>query len=394
MRGGHNRTADGRVPPPDASITAMEDAIHSGENKLQMLSLEQTFPRRPGYGTRGSPVVLWANYVQMKTQDLLLHRYGVSVSPVAVGKKLNQIIWLLVESNDLAGLRQDVVTDFKSTLLSREKLPDDETVVHIVYRAEGEDEPREKAIRYKVRVKFTHSLSMRELTEYLTSTNLTSQYNDKLPMIQSFNILLKHYSKEAGNLATIGTSKTFSLGQGSEKFDLGRGLEAIRGFFASVRAATGRVLVNVNVSNAAFYKSGPLDDLMTAFMQSGNKFRLESFLKRVRIRTTHLKERKNKKGEVIPRIKTIHGLASTNDGSGLAHPPHVPAYGAGPKQVRFWLEGQAQGQSQGQGKGKKQNVGRDKSGEAGDISVYEFFVKGKSTILRLIGLCFGRLPFT
>jgi eukaryotic translation initiation factor 2C len=217
MHGDHNRTADGRVPPPDASITATENAMHNGENKLQMLSLEQTFPMRPGYEARGSLVILWTNCVQMTSQDLLLYCYDVSVSPAAASRKLNQIVRLLVETDDLAGLRQDIVTDFKSMLLPREKLPNNKIVVYIVYRAEGEDEPREKSAQYRVCNKFTHSLSMQKLTEYLTSTNLTSRYSDKPPMIQSFNILLKHYSKEARNVATIGTSKTFSLGPGSEK---------------------------------------------------------------------------------------------------------------------------------------------------------------------------------
>jgi eukaryotic translation initiation factor 2C len=100
---------------------------------------------------------------------------------------------------------------------------------------------------------------------------------------------------------------------------------------------------------------------------------------------------------VIARIKTIYGPSSTNDGSGLAHPPQVPAYGAGPNQVKFYLEGQAQDQHKDQGKGKELNVGGNSSGKsstaaAGDfISVYDFFVKSRSTISRSIGLCFGRV---
>lgn len=81
---------------------------------------------------------------------------------------------------------------------------------------------------------------------------------------EALNIFLKHYAKSANSLATIGASKTFSIGAG-ESVDLGSGLTALRGFFTSVRAATNRILVNINVSHGAFYQEGQLTKLMEAF---------------------------------------------------------------------------------------------------------------------------------
>lgn len=66
--------------------------------------------------------------------------------------------------------------------------------------------------------------------------------------------------------------------------------------------------------------------------------KLEKFLKRVRVRTTHLKAKINKKGEEVPRIKAIYALAKKTDGRRLPHPPQVATFGAGPKDVKFWLE--------------------------------------------------------
>ncbi|CAJ2510325.1 Uu.00g050280.m01.CDS01 [Anthostomella pinea] len=65
---------------------------------------------------------------------------------------------------------------------------------------------------------------VRGLTEYLTST---AACDKKIHLIQAFNIFLNHYSKPAGNLASI-----------------------------SVRVAANRVLVNVKVSHGAFYDAG------------------------------------------------------------------------------------------------------------------------------------------
>ncbi|KAM6514240.1 hypothetical protein FALCPG4_015396 [Fusarium falciforme] len=89
---------------------------------------------------------------------------------------------------------------------------------------------------------------------------------------------------------------------------------------------------------------------------------LERFLKFLRIQTTHLPEKRNKANEVIPRVKTIFGLARKDDGHGLAHPPRVRQHGAGAKDVEFWLDGEAsssdapkaiaKGGAKGKGKGK------------------------------------------
>jgi eukaryotic translation initiation factor 2C len=46
---------------------------------------------------------------------------------------------------------------------------------------------------------------------------------------------------------------------------LSAGLEAIRGFFSSVRLATCRVLVNINVRHDAFYRADPLPSLMMSY---------------------------------------------------------------------------------------------------------------------------------
>ncbi|KAK1962279.1 Piwi-domain-containing protein [Colletotrichum sublineola] len=384
-------TQGGSIPRPNTAVTRVEDALQADRAtpSLNQLNLEYALPQRPGYGTRGAPLTLWANYVELVTSpNLKLHRYDISVSPTTTGRKLIQIIRLLLQAPELSALRHGIVSDFKSTLLSRQKLSEGDVNITLRYRAEGEDEPRENATEYGVRLRYTNTLTIAELTEYLTSTNLTANYADKLPMIQSLNIILKHYSKSSDDLVAIGSSKTFSLSQRSAAWDLGAGLTAIRGFFASVRAATCRILVNINVSHGAFYQEGPLDQLILRFdPQLRGKTRIESFLKRLRIRTTHLAEKKRKSGEVIHRIKTIFGVATPNDGQGLAHPPRVREYGAGPKHVEFWLDNPTQTELSAReetGAGTKKKKKKSKGGIPGGpststtngryTSVYDFFL--------------------
>lgn len=149
-------------------------------------------PSRPGYGTEGSAFVVYANYVQLiPPRDLTLYVYDISqISPEVKGKKRIQVIRLLVnETPELADYRSDMVTDFKSTLISRKKIevatteagPD---IITVTYKAEGEDDPKERAPQYKVKVQHTKTLTVGDLMDFLTSTNPANLYDNKLEMIR------------------------------------------------------------------------------------------------------------------------------------------------------------------------------------------------------------------
>jgi eukaryotic translation initiation factor 2C len=390
------------VPTPSTQVTAIENLFQNnrssgGTSGIDRLQIDAKFPVRPGYGTRGEKVTLWTNYFELiPGPDLLLYRYHVAVDPAATGKLLSQIIRLLLGLPQYAEFQHDIVTDFKSTLISHRRFNFDMAETTIQYRSEGEDEPRANAKTYKVRVEETGTFTVSELTDYLASTNVSTAYTEKLPMLQALNIFLGHYAKCSPTIAAVGSSKSFSLSPASAKWDLGAGLFAIRGFFSSVRVAACRILVNINVSHGAFYDAIPLDQLIDRY-GSANRFdkhKLQKFLGKLRVKTIHLTEKKNRAGEIIPRVKTICALANTNDGHRLEHPPRVAQFGAGPKDVEFFLEdspteppSSTPGQVVGTASSKKKAKGNPKiapdrapgrnAPQAGRyISVYDFFRNG------------------
>jgi hypothetical protein len=171
-----------------------------------------------------------------------------------------------------------------------------------------------------------------------------------------------------------------------EKATLEGGLEVLRGFFVSVRAATARVLLNVQVKYLACYKSGPLAWTLREWMDSNRNqslYRLEAFVKRMRVCPTHIK-RKSKNGKERPaRVKTISGLATPRDGGSSANKPQVKNYGSGPHEVRFFLEppgSQFPPPEKGEGMGKRGKKAAPKAGPAPAgqyISVADFFKQGK-----------------
>jgi eukaryotic translation initiation factor 2C len=353
-------------------------------------------PQRPGYGTRGKPITLFANYFQLITQSgLELYRYGIEITPVGsarqpVGKKVKRLIQLLIEEHFTADANS-IASDYKSNLVSMVRLPLDEDHYVVRYRSEDEDESSPNADSYKLHVQATGTLMVSELTDHLTSTQASGLLGSKGETIQALNIVLGHHPKTVRDIVSVGANKHFEISEARrETMSLGAGLQAIRGFFVSVRAATARVLINVQVKHGAFYMEGPLERLMDAYVAQNGRdmFKLAKFVSKVRVRVTHIK-RKNKAGKDIPRIKTIAGLAMPSDGRDLQHPPIVSRFAAGSKDVKFFngTIDQPQSPSAIKGKKSKKPIQQGPKPRQDDyISVYDFFRSRKPLLMNTLGI--------
>lgn len=346
----------------------------------------------------GKEVVLWANYFNLYSKkEVELYRYSVTIVPdnrgrAPVGKKAKRIIQLLLEDHLFPSYGTNITTDFKSNLISRVELDLDEEdqgngnqEYAVIYRSEEEDVPAQNAIQYRCRIQFTGSLTLSELVNYLTSTQAGLMFGSKEEIIQALNIVLGYYPKADPSTTTVASSRHFDT-RATDRMSLGAGLEVIRGFFMSVRTATARVLVNVQVKNMAFYENGPLDRLMGAFMagnRGSNLFHLLKFVHGLSIDRLHIVNR-NSSGKRIPKVKKVRGFATTDDGRRLPNPPIVPQFGAGAKDVQFYLDDVSSDSSSKPGpaaagrakKGKKgvKKAGPDPPPSGGRyISVLDFF---------------------
>ncbi|MCJ1392530.1 hypothetical protein MMC18_005398 [Xylographa bjoerkii] len=397
---------DGNVPVPSAQVAKIEDEtlkkpsstaatkVTKGLPDISQLSLKTDYPPRPGYGTRGTPVILWANYFHMiPNGDVKLYRYSIDTVPAMTAKrKQRRLVELLIEETPLAPLKSQIATDYRTTLICRSQIPETDLEQGIVYKDEHEDEPGPRATSHRLKLQQTGVFTVAELVSFLTSTRADAAFPNKDEVIQSLNIVIGHHPKAAPSTMSVANKHYPVQGQSSEYFNLGAGLIAWRGYFVSVRAAAARILVNVQVKHAAAYQDGRLVELMNSYKttnRSSTLFQLERFLKRVRVETTHLPVKKNKAGVTIPRVKTINGLATPSDGQGLPHPPKVATFGAFADKVQFYLDSTPStpntsesastpkgGKKGGKKSGQQGPRPGPASGESGRyISVAEFFLK-------------------
>lgn len=306
-------------------------------------------------------MTLYANYLPLTSVGKPLLRYHVSIAPeggrLPVGKRARQIVSLLLTEH-FGNHLNEIATDYRSTMVSCvEILKDKEEHFDVRYKSEVEEEyPDDDKVKvYRVTCMKTGTVDPADLVNYLTSTNAGSMLESKYEIVQALNLVLGHYPKSERSIISVGANKHYSINPSiMEKRSLGGGLDVLRGFFISARAAAARVLLNVQVKYVACYQSGPLGMVIADFQQTNRSLvNLQNFLKRLRVRVTHI-ERKTASGKVRPRIKAISGLANKGDGNGLPQPPRVARLGAGPRDIEFFMSSQpSEPQSNSGGEGKR-----------------------------------------
>ncbi|AEO58979.1 hypothetical protein MYCTH_2306810 [Thermothelomyces thermophilus ATCC 42464] len=391
------------IPAPDAAVTELEDrwiekhGIQSRttgaselESKMADLSLGTiSMPKRPGFGTGGNPVVLWANYFNVNLKLGAVYRYDLRViskkltkeqddalskqqesaskkakgkpkqasgqqpnapkdAREAKGKKLSEVIKLALDR--LPG-EPAIATEYKQQLVTTEKLqvpPDGLMQVELA-------EPGRNPETWYVRFDGPSSINIAGLMDYVRSLE---DKNDgvfpKFPEeIDALGIVLGHTARANLNTAAIGSSRFFAIDQARKdqaSMPPDSRIEILRGYVQSVRPATGRLLLNTNVTHAVFRKAVKLDELFQKCglanlhlpqQRPNHALRtldgLNKFLAKSRIECKVPGERP---GEFFKIQRGMAGLATTKDGKDEDQKPEFTESGfrfGTPATVRFYL---------------------------------------------------------
>ncbi|KAJ4984158.1 eukaryotic translation initiation factor 2C 3 [Stagonosporopsis vannaccii] len=308
----------GDPPKPNAEVMKLEDAMVKADLSKTMASasLGVVLPARPAYGKLGRSIVLYTNYFELKGIDpnLNLYRYSLAFQPdndIPKAKK-RRLVELLLSAAPFDGL--PVASDWAQVLISPKKLPIEggrSSYTLEWYPPDGEplpapqpgDTDQVKAARRKhthtALVEELGAVSLKELTDDIS--NPTSSYSLKLETIQALNVLMAHGPSSDSNIAIAGGNKFYPFANHPQVqvAELGSGLQALRGYFTSVRTSVSRLLVNVNVATGAFYKPGPLIDVMLEFSggpttNPSQHSKLSAFVRLLKFETNYLPDRKAK----------------------------------------------------------------------------------------------------
>ncbi|KAJ4371250.1 hypothetical protein N0V83_004467 [Neocucurbitaria cava] len=306
---------NGTFPQPDAEVTKLENAMVKPDlsTALAGSSLDIQLPGRPGYGTAGRAIVLYTNYFELKgiKPDTSIYRYSVAFAPENDLPKARKrrLVEILLTTAPFGGL--PVASDWSQILVTPKEIPLGAKRAEYKlewFPADGDPLPAQSADETdrvkQARRKNTHTalveligtVSLKDMLKDLAQP--TSTYPLKLETIQALNVIMAHGPSSDRNIATAGGNKFYPFGTHPQLqvADLGSGLQALRGYFSSVRTSVNRILVNVNVATGAFYKSGPLLDVMREWTGGSSPTsdqqyrRMAAFVRKLKIETNYIPE--------------------------------------------------------------------------------------------------------
>lgn len=264
-----------------------------------------------------------ANYFQVAPNStVILWKYNLSVkrkngpSKDLVQRQRHRLLSLLLKEQFLASHGHAVATDYNNTLITTKKIVgpgDADLVVSIKYWDVEDRAPGPNFPEYDVTISFGRTIAMQELEAYLQSApdSPAANYNKAEAVTALNTIIVKHPHTTTGVFA-VGGNRFYCYPVGKQLkdcFDLGGGLIAVRGYYASVRTSTSRILVNAHTQTSAFYPPVTARELMRLHGEKDH-IALTAFLRRLRVKTSYLRSQDGK--TTIEKVKTITGLSETN----------------------------------------------------------------------------------
>jgi eukaryotic translation initiation factor 2C len=294
--------------------------------------------------------VLRANYLHLKTafetgkQETPLYRYAVgTVGGEKLSKqKMRHLVTSLIKDPIFAD--RQVATDYSSIIVTTKKLDLGSTdrkqgKIEVIdptlpaFQGSNDSAQAQEARNRRIKgyeLSKTGEFSLAELVRSLKAVQSGAWFAGQGDVVQLLNIIIGKVPNDTANVYCLGQNKYYP-GINSplmESVDITGGLIALRGYYASVRTSSNRILVNLNVASAACYKDGPLIDLVSKYVNSRGPIgpqdlvRAEAFIRMLRVQTNYLKALdKNGKPKMdaqgrpqtVLGLKSIVGLARNGD---------------------------------------------------------------------------------
>ncbi|KAF8637180.1 hypothetical protein AX17_002993 [Amanita inopinata Kibby_2008] len=343
-RGGPIIYAENRpaVLPPRLTDNSQNQLIQT----FKSVSYNIERPLRPGYGTRGTPITLRANFFPVRLPKGPYYDYAVVVTDTAPasgkggkGKKkgkgqtaggpgdagpgdsqdapdvkppIKRRIFQLLETDPaFQSYRAFVAHDSSQRLVAAKKLPQP-LDISITFIEEDENRAREGAKVYNVSIQYLGDIDINAIVRH-TDGDLQYRDYDLQPSISALNLIFQQHASRSGvrlgKKDSNGASKYF-FDPGQQRTNLAPGIELWQGFFISIRPAFKQLMVNVNVCYTAFIEPRNLADALYTFNES-SRGAMPSLPRgiadSIRVKTKHLghKKKLHKVGTTSARNTTF-----------------------------------------------------------------------------------------
>lgn len=345
-------------------------------------------PVRPGHGTTGTQVTLWANYFKLNIKSSGVYRYTIKVAKdeeklkgeaTAAPKKVEMVIGKLLEQIGANKAQVAIASDYKVHLVTAKPLNVPANRIIEVTWTEPTADKNFPAKPQTWFVKVEETVENCDFSKVLNElTTPDPRLDEDFPKynveLDALNTIVTHFARANNNVATVGRGRFFAFGDDLVEFSTppGSPITILRGYFASVRPATGRLLLNANVTHGVFRPGIPVwklfQDLKLDVMDKLGNFDDRAFrhlhAKLFRVHKVLAKSRVEVKlasvidGKTVWRTsyRTLNGLAyhqdekksrpATKDRPAVTRSAHPPSFRystrglgfGGPAEVKFYLD--------------------------------------------------------
>ncbi|KAF2747569.1 Piwi-domain-containing protein [Sporormia fimetaria CBS 119925] len=247
-------------------------------------AIPESLPQRQGLNTRGREALVALNTFNVNKYPVaIVHQYDVSWGPEtdATKRVLLKKIWASKAVKEALGEPKQLwIYDGNKLAWSGFKLNRDELRIIVdLDKEQGRAPPSSgKKNVHKVFIKHTRTIDFSGLTAFM---NGKAGWSGEC--IDTINFL-DHVLREGPSQKFTQIKKSF-FQRGEQRFDLGGGVEAFKGVFASLRpvlTGDGRKIlsINVDVANGTFWRAQPLGKAVLDVLGLGNPAQFVALVQR------------------------------------------------------------------------------------------------------------------
>uniref|UniRef100_A0A1I7TGW4 Protein argonaute-1 n=2 Tax=Caenorhabditis tropicalis TaxID=1561998 RepID=A0A1I7TGW4_9PELO len=249
------------VPPTTQSI------FGGDELSLEPVKKGISFraPRRPNHGVEGRAIVLRANHFAVRIPSGTIQHYKVDVQPDKCPRRVNrEIINCLTRTFSRFFSHSRPVYDGKSNMYTRERLPFTQDPMSFTVNLPGESATDRQ---FEITIKYGGDISLAGLEDAMQGRIEEVPYD----AVQAVDVILRHLPSM--KYAPVGRSffspphLSPSEGGHHPESKLGGGREIWFGFHQSVRPSQWKMMLNIDVSATAFYRSMPVIEFLAEVLE-------------------------------------------------------------------------------------------------------------------------------
>ncbi|KAJ3084786.1 argonaute 1 [Rhizoclosmatium hyalinum] len=231
------------------------------ELDAEIVALERVRPTRPNPGVKGKRIRLFANSFPMSIPDSDCFHYDVEIKPDTV-PAVNRRIFEQWKKVVAAKEAKDAVYDGRKNLYTPKKMPIPEEGNEMTVVISGEDKKEQK---FNFRVRLVAVINMERLHRFIQNKG-----DNEIPR-EAMTVLDLILASRPNALFTAINKKTGSsfYKAYNPQFNISGGLNLHQGWKQSVKITYKEVLLNLDVACTAFYRPGPLLDVVAGFFNRG-----------------------------------------------------------------------------------------------------------------------------